>query len=47
MKDLCTRFCHEELLEALSGDKLAKEIQGHDPPQGDEYYDQEEMEEQE
>lgn len=47
MKDLCTRFCYEELLAALSGDKPPKEIQGHDTSQGDEYYDQEEMEEEE
>ncbi len=47
MKDLCMRFCKEELHAALQGDRPVTEIQTLDSEQGDRYYDREEPEEQE
>ena len=47
MKDLCTRFCREELLAATGADESAKDTHSHETLEGDEYYEQEEMEEQE
>jgi hypothetical protein len=47
MKDLCTRFCREELLAATGADKSVKKTQSQEALEGDEYYEQEEMEEEE
>jgi hypothetical protein len=47
MKDLCTRFCREELLAATGADESVKDTHSHEAPEGDGYYEQEEMEEQE
>jgi hypothetical protein len=47
MKDLCTRFCHEELLAATGADDSVKDTHNYEALEGDEYYEQEEMEEQE
>jgi hypothetical protein len=47
MKDLCTRFCHEELLARLKGDTVPKQIENHDDPNDDDFYEQEETEEEE
>jgi hypothetical protein len=47
MKDLCTRFCHEELLARLRGNAFPKQIENPDDPNDDEFYEQEEAEEEE
>ena len=47
MKDLCTRFCREELLAATGADKSVTETHSHEALEGDEYDEEEEMEEQE
>ena len=47
MKDLCTRFCREELLAAMGADEFVKNTPNHGTLEGDEDYEQEEMEEQE
>ena len=47
MKDLCTRFCREELLAATGVDESVKDKHSHEALEGDEYYEQEEMEEKE
>ena len=47
MKDLCTRFCREELLAAIGADESVKDTSSHEALEGDEYYEQEEMEEEE
>ena len=46
MKDLCTRFCHDELLAATGADQSIKQSQNHENLDGDEY-EQEEPEEEE
>ncbi|OIW35513.1 putative Ketosamine-3-kinase [Coniochaeta ligniaria NRRL 30616] len=46
MKDLCTRFCHEELLARLRGDSVIGQLEYKDPAD-DDFYGQEEMEEDE
>jgi hypothetical protein len=45
MKDLCTRFCREELLAATGADEYVKDTHSQEALEGDEYYEQEEMEE--
>jgi hypothetical protein len=47
MKYLCTRFCREELLAATGADEPVKDTHGHEALEGDEYDEEEEMEEQE
>jgi hypothetical protein len=47
MKDLCTRFCRDELLAATGADESVKDTHSREALEGDEYYEQEEMEEQE
>ena len=47
MKDLCTRFCREELLAATGADESVTDTHSHEALEGDEYYEQEEMEEKE
>ena len=46
MKDLCTRFCHDELLAATRPDQSVKHSQNQATLEGDEY-EQEEPEEEE
>lgn len=46
MKDLCTRFCHEELLARLKGDAVPKQIEDVETDDND-MYEQEEEEEEE
>jgi hypothetical protein len=43
MKDLCFRFCREELLARLQGDTVPKQIEEAE----DDFYEQEEAEEEE
>jgi hypothetical protein len=47
MKDLCTRFCREELLAATGADESIKDTHSHEAHEEDEYSEEEEMEEQE
>ena len=35
MKDLCTRFCREELLAATGADESAKDTHSHEALEGD------------
>ena len=46
MKDLCTRFCHEELKARLRGESMTKQVTWNDQ-NDDEIYGQEEVEEEE
>jgi hypothetical protein len=43
MKDLCFRFCREELLARLHGDTVPKQVEEVE----DDFYEQEEVEEEE
>ena len=46
MKDLCTRFCHEELKARLQGESVPKQLAADDENE-DDFFGQEEMEEEE
>jgi len=47
MKDLCMRFCRQELLAVIKSGESIKSIQDHDGTEEKDYYEQEEMEEEE